>query len=230
MNTYFGLNTSGASTLFGSLSSNSGSSTTSLLSDYASIKSGSYYKLLKAYYAQAGDTSEATTTKRPETDNTDWKEAALDISSLKSKASTLSSAEYTEDNRSHITKSVSEFVKNYNATLDSTADVNSSSLASKAKWMTKITSSYSDTLEKVGITVKSDNTLSLDSETLSKASMKDLESAFSGSHSYAGQINSASRLMAQVAANGGSSTTSALYNSSGAYSNLSNASLYNYLF
>lgn len=228
MNTYFGLNASGASTLFSSFNNNSVGST-SILSDYASIKSGSYYKLLKAYYAQGNDTSTSAAQKL-ETDNTEWKEAASDISSLKSSVNKLSSEEYTEKNRSTIEKGISEFVKNYNATLDSTSDVSSSSLSKKTEWMTKITSNYSDTLEKIGITVKSDNSLSLDKDTLAKASMKDLESAFSGSYSYAGQVSSATRLMAQVAANGGNSTTASLYNSSGAYSNLSTASLYNYMF
>ena len=229
MNTHFGLNASGASRLFSSFNTNATSSTTSLLSDYASIKSGSYYKLLKAYYAQ-GETTSTSDGKKVETDDTDWKEAASDISSLKSTVGKLSSEEFTEDTRSSIEKSVSEFVKNYNAVLDSTSDINSSSLTKKAEWMKKITSNNSETLKQVGITVKSDNSLSLDKDVLSKASMNDLKSAFSGSYSYAGQINSATRLMAQVAANGGNSTTASLYTSSGTYSNLSNISLHNYLF
>lgn len=232
MTTYFGLNTSGVSTLFSSLSSStSGSTTSSLLSDYASIKSGSYYKLLKAYYAQSSDSSTtASSTVKETSDNTAWKEAASDISSLKSSANSLTSADYSEGNRSKIEKSVSEFVSNYNATLDSASDVSSSSLASKTKWMTRITSTNEETLKKVGITVNSDQSLSLDKDTLSAASLDELKSAFSGSYSYADQINSATTLMAQVASNGGASTTASLYTSSGSYSNLSTSSLYDYLF
>ena len=118
-------------------------------------------------------------------------------------------------------------MKNYNAVLDSSADVNSTSLSKKTEWMTRISSNNSASLEKVGITVNSDNTLSLDSDTLSKASLEDLESVFSGSYSYAGQVNSAANLMAQVASRGGASSTAALYTSSGAYSNLSVSSMYN---
>lgn len=231
---YFGLNTDTASSLFSSLSSSNSSSnqTFSLLGDYASIKSGSYKKLLSAYYSLDSDsqTSSTTNSKITETLNSEsWKEVASDISSLKSSASTLMETEMTDKNRSDIEKEISAFVKNYNAVLDSSSDVTSSSLSSKTQWMTRITSNYSDALEEIGITVKEDNTLSLDSEALSKASLKDIESVFSGSYSYAGQVNSAATLMAQVASNSGSSNTASLYTSAGTYSNLS-SSLYDILF
>ncbi len=232
MTTFYGLNASGVSTLFSSLG-NESSRTTSLLSDYASIRNGSYYKLLKAYYSQTSDsekTTASTLTNKLTTDNAAWKEVASDISSLKSSAGTLIKEEYTEKNRSSLEKEISSFVENYNAVLDSSADVNSSSLSKKAEWMTRISSNNSASLEKIGITINSDKTLSLDSDTLSNASLDDLKSVFSGSYSYAGQVNSAATLMAQVASSGGASSTASLYTSSGTYSNLSVSSMYNMFF
>ncbi len=231
MTTFYGLNASGASALFSGFGNNTGS-TTSLLSNYASIKSGSYYKLLKAYYAQTSNSEKTTSTvtDKLNSDNTAWKETASDISSLKSSATTLMKEDYTEENRSKLESAISSFVKNYNAVLDSSADVNSSSFSKKIEWMTRITSNNSTTLEKAGITVNSDNTLSLNSDSLSKASLDDLKTAFSGSYSYAGQINSVSNLMAQVASNKGASNTASLYTSSGTYSNLSSSSMYDILF
>ena len=232
---YFGLNTDTASSLFSSLSSSNSSTnqTFSLLGDYASIKSGSYKKLLSAYYALDSDSQKASTTNTKLTEKLDsesWKEVASDISSLKSSAGTLIETEITEENRSDIEKEISTFIKSYNEVLDSSSDVSSSSLSKKTEWMTRITGNYSDALEKIGITVKEDDTLSLDSEVLSKASLKDIESVFSDSNSYAGQVNSAVNLMAQVASNSGSSNTASLYTSSGTYSNLSSSSLYDILF
>lgn len=232
---YFGLNTDTASSLFSSLSSSNSSTnqTFSLLGDYASIKSGSYKKLLSAYYALDSDSQKASTTNTKLTEKLDsesWKEVASDISSLKSSAGTLIETEITEENRSDIEKEISTFIKSYNEVLDSSSDVSSSSLSKKTEWMTRITGNYSDALEKIGITVKEDDTLSLDSEVLSKASLKDIESVFSDSYSYAGQVNSAVNLMAQVASNSGSSNTASLYTSSGTYSNLSSSSLYDILF
>lgn len=234
MMTFYGLNASGASALFSSFGSTNKTNTSSLLSDYASIKSGSYYKLLKAYYSQTSDSGKTTSAvKEKDTQdsvNKAWKNVSSDISSLKSSTSALIKEDYTEANRSKLEKEVSSFVKNYNSVLDSSSDVTSISLSKKTEWMKRITSNNSETLEKVGITIKSDNTLSLDTDALSKASMSDLKAAFSDSYSYAGQINSTSRLMAQVAANGGSSNTASLYTSSGAYSYLSGSSMYNILF
>ena len=232
---YFGLNTDTASSLFSSLSSSNSSTnqTFSLLGDYASIKSGSYKKLLSAYYALDSDSQKASTTNTKLTEKLDsesWKEVASDISSLKSSAGTLIETEITEENRSDIEKEISTFIKSYNEVLDSSSDVSSSSLSKKTEWLTRITGNYSDALEKIGITVKEDDTLSLDSEVLSKASLKDIESVFSDSYSYAGQVNSAVNLMAQVASNSGSSNTASLYTSSGTYSNLSSSSLYDILF
>lgn len=231
MTTFYGLNSFGASTLFSSFGNNS-SSTSSILSNYASIKSGSYYKLLKAYYSQSSNSEKTTSTapKKLDTDNKAWKEAALDISSLKSSASTLIKETYNEENRSKLEKEISSFVKNYNAVLDSSADVNSSSLSKKAEWMERITTNNSAALKNIGITVKSDHTLALDSDTLSKASLDDLKAVFSGSYSYAGQINSTSTLMAQVASSKGTSTAASLYTSSGTYNNLSASSMYDILF
>lgn len=50
MSTFFGINSSAVSTLFSSASS-AKSGTTDILSDYYSIRNGSYKKLLNAYYS-----------------------------------------------------------------------------------------------------------------------------------------------------------------------------------
>lgn len=228
---YFGLNESTASSLFSSFS-NVSSGASSLLSNYASIKNGSYHKLLKAYYSQVSDSAGNSTPIKDklDSDSTAWKDVASDISSLKSSAGTLIQGEVTEENRSKLEKNISDFVKSYNSVLDSSSEVTSSSLSKKAEWMNRITDNHSSALEKVGITIKEDNTLSLDSEALSKASLDDLKSVFSGSYSYAGQINSAANLMAQVAANGGNSNTASLYTRSGTYNNVSVSPMYNMFF
>lgn len=235
---YFGLNADTASSLFSSFNRNLNSTTnqtSSLLGDYASIKNGSYKKLLTAYYAMNSDSQTSSTdnssTKEILNSNSEaWKEVASDVSSLKSSAGTLIKTEMTEEKRSDIEKEISTFVKSYNEVLDSSSDVSSSSLSKKTEWMTRITANHSDDLEKIGITVNEDKTLSLDSKALSAASLKDIESVFSESYSYAGQINSTANLMAQVASNGGNSNTASLYTSSGTYNNLSASSMYNILF
>lgn len=238
MASYFGMNSTGVSTLFSSLNtSNSNSSLYSLFSDYKSIQTGSYRKLLKAYYASVdtSDSKENTSTKpkkttaAAETDSA-WKQAASDISSLKSSTNTLTSGEYTEDKRSDLEKNITSFVRDYNSTIKSASQVTSSTLTKRTDWMTRITSNSSKALEKVGITVNSDNTLSLDETALSAADFSDIKSVFSGKSSYAGQVNTSANLMAQVVANGQNSNTASLYTSQGSYNTVSTSSMYDYLF
>ena len=238
MASYFGMNSTGVSTLFSSLNTgNSNSSLYSLFSDYKSIQTGSYRKLLKAYYASVdtSDSKENTSTKpkkttaAAETDSA-WKQAASDISSLKSSTNTLTSGEYTEDKRSDLEKNITSFVRDYNSTIKSASQVTSSTLTKRTDWMTRITSNSSKALEKVGITVNSDNTLSLDETALSAADFSDIKSVFSGKSSYAGQVNTSANLMAQVVANGQNSNTASLYTSQGSYNTVSTSSMYDYLF
>lgn len=231
MANYFGLGSTNVSTLFSSLGS-SNRSTSSLLGDYAAIRNGSYKKLLKAYYNENKTTAEKP--KKDKTDKTDstkttklenekLKTAGASITKLKTDAASLSLADYTEANRSKIEKNISSLVKDYNTMLKDTKDV-ASSLTQRRSWMTGITSASVSTLESVGITINDDNTLSLDSEKLSNASLTDLKKAFSGTNSYAGQVNSTAGYMAQTVSTKGTSTASSLYTNSGNY-NLSNTAL-----
>ena len=235
MANYFGLGSTNVSTLFSSLGS-SNNSNSSLFGDYAAIRNGCYKKLLKAYYNE-----NKTTVEKPKKDKTDKTEstkttkleneklttAGTSITKVKTDAASLSSADYTDANRSKIEKNISSFVKDYNDMLKSTSNV-TSSLTQRRSWMTGITSASVSTLESVGITINDDNTLSLDSEKLSNASLSDLKKAFSGKDSYAGQVNSTAGYMAQTVSTKGNSTASSLYTNSGNY-NLFNTSLLDFL-
>lgn len=237
MASYYGMNNTGISSLFSSMnSSNSNTSLYSLFSQYKSIQTGSYHKLLKAYYSK--DTTSSTkesTSSKTKTDtakevNSALKDAGTNVSALKASTSSLSSAEYTEEKRSDLEKDIAGFVSNYNSTLNSSSKIISSALTKRTDWMKKITSNNSDALGKIGITVNSDNTLSLDKDALSKTSLDDIKSVFSGKSSYAGQVNSSATLMAQVISNGNISNTASLYNGKGSYNTLSASSMFDYLF
>lgn len=67
---------------------------TSLLTDYSTIKSGSYSKLLKAYYAkQASSTESATGTKEETKDNSEKETESVD----KTKSTYTSNASYSQN-------------------------------------------------------------------------------------------------------------------------------------
>lgn len=57
------------SSLFQSLSSNGGMGNMSFLSDYASIKNGSYGKLMKSYYGTRPDAAKAISGKKDNASN-----------------------------------------------------------------------------------------------------------------------------------------------------------------
>lgn len=236
MATYFGINSTGISTLFGTGNNSGTNNLYSLCSQYKSIQTGSYHKLLKAYYnhESTSDSKETTSSssKKDTTSKLDsaLKESAANISSLKSSSKDLTTAEYTDENRTELEKDIADFVSNYNSTIQSNSKIISNALTKRTDWMMRITSNNSSALEKVGITVNSDNSLSLDKTALSAANLSDIKSVFSGKSSYAGQVNSSATLMGQVVSNGNISNTASLYDSTGSYHTLSASSMFDYLF
>ncbi len=207
--------------LFSNLSSSrsgSGLGNLNYLSDYASIKNGSYGKLLKAYYDKAGSDSSSTSTGNSSKLSTslaadsaktltaiessaDKLKDSADVLINKGKDSLFKEKDVTVKNDDGTTtttkqydaeaiyKAVSTFVTNYNSLINSVSKSDSSSVSKAASNMTNITSLYSKTLEKVGITVGSDNKLTLDKEALKLADISTLKSVFNNSPSFAYSIS-----------------------------------------
>lgn len=242
---YFGTSTSGVSSLFGSLgSSQGGSSLSSLLSDYNSIRSGSYGKLLKTYYGgnrqdydysvKNNKTNNNKVTAKTEDTNTQLASTRDAAKSLKESASKLintgkdslfnkkeikqedgtTKEDYDMD---AIYKGVSDFVKDYNSIIEASGKSNTFSIASKGNGMTTLTSAMTKSLAKVGITVGMDNKLSIDEKTFKGADMYRIKSLFNGSTSYAAQISSSATGIANTSSSKLAQMNSSLYNSSGSY-------------
>lgn len=146
----------------------------SLLSDYAAIKNGSYGKMMKSYYAKM-EKQEAE-----ESGKTDSKKAgkikdnasASAARSLYSSASALSSLNYddrSEENINKITDSVSSFIKDYNSLMKSAAKSENTTVQKQAESLYNSYYTNYKLFSKVGITLNSDKTLSLDEDTMKKA-------------------------------------------------------------
>ncbi len=201
-------------------------------SDYALIKSGSYKKLMKAYFSQQKETSTSkadTTDKKKTTDVTD----TTGLTKMKSEADELKTAaeactqsdlwkqtngEYDKDK---IASAVKKFVSEYNDVIDQNAKVSSRDVSQQTGFMTSMSKTMSGALSKIGITVETDGKMSVDDDAFSKADMKDVKSLFSGSHSYVSQIaqnasaisSAALRSSSMYSSNGTlSSTLSSLFN------------------
>ncbi len=226
----------------------SDSSTGINLSDYASIKNGSYGKLLKTYYAQEKSGSTTKTSEAAKKiignsyDATSTNTAlAKDTSAISKSASALlesgkdslfeekdiqvkdedggSSIQKGYD-REGIYKAVSSFVKDYNALVDSAAESNNSSVLATAANMTSQTSVYSKALDKVGIKIGEDNKLTVDKETLDKADVSDLKNLFNRSGSWVDTTKGRADIIASMAQND-AQKASGTYASTGLYSNAS---------
>ncbi len=188
------------SSFFGQSSGSSGG-IGSLLSDYSSIKNGSYGKLLKANYAAqkeaASGTSSAKTNdvldrildekKNPKVDaKTAQANSALtdSVSSLSSSIKALQKDDTFEDTEGGATgkektaSAVKSFVENYNNTIKNAKESTLSNVTNNVSAMMKTTAANSDALKEIGINVQDDGTLVLDDKKLQSADIKKVHEIF----------------------------------------------------
>jgi len=215
------------------------------LSDYASIKNGSYHKLLKAYY-KGNDKVDSLVSSTATSKETAKKLTAVESSADKLKevadelynGGTKSVFKLTdikqEDGTTKkgydvdaIYKKVSQFVDSYNDMLDAGDEVESQSLERAMKNLTTITGANERKLMDIGISLKSDGTLKLDEETFRKTDMSKVKDLFNGTGSYGYQVSARASMIDYAAQREASKANT--YNKYGRYNNNYNYS-YNYYF
>lgn len=108
---------------------------------------------------------------------------------------------------------VKSFAESYNSTLDTLANSENTKALEKGVQMVNSTKAYARTLKRVGISVGSDNRLSVDEDKLKAASPLTMKSLFSGSYSLANRIADKASYIHRTAAL--SSTNLPTYNSKG---------------
>ena len=201
----------------GSLFSSMGTTSTSTsseglyginLSDYASIKNGSYGKLMKSYYALDEDNKTDKKSKN-DTDDTDatirsiktaaddLKDSAAALYSSKGLFAKDSNGEY---NMEAIYEKVNAFIEDYNSMIGSVGSAETESIANAGASIVNNTSNNIDMLSKMGISVSgADFTLSINKEKFMKSDISDIKSMFSGVGSFAYQVGAkASRVYSMV--------------------------------
>ena len=186
------------SALFGT-ASNSSVGTANYLSDYASIRNGSYKKLMKAYYAKQ-DTEKLTA-----------KQDTLmgsSADSLKVAADKLNDSELFDKDDDTIVKAVKSFIESYNDVVSESGESNNKSVLRNAAWLTGMTGKNAKLLSKAGITIAKGNKLELDEDTLKKADKSTLKSIFNGYNSFAGNVSRKASAISNASKGAGSSYTS----------------------
>lgn len=226
----------------------------SSLGDYAMIKNGSYSKLVKAYYAQMSDDkttsktssskkNETTTKTKEETNKKELTETKTKADSLKSSASALMDAgkkslftkvdvkdeatgtttqQYDTDK---IYKAVKQFASDYNALVTDAKKSTSTAIVRKGTTLMGEMSARKDMLEDMGITINSDNTLSVDEKAFKDADMRDVKNLFNGSHSLSAKAYQKAIEINNLSSSAASSD--ALYNSKASYVATYAGTLYN---
>lgn len=245
--------------LFQSLPGAGTNANLNFLSDYASIKNGSYAKLMKAYYAKDGADSSVSSIVKDKNKSTisTASDSAKTLSSVQSAADGLKDAAdklletgassvfnkvevegtdiYGQPTTTEeydvegIYKSVSGFVDSYNKLIDELGDVNTKNIANKANYLVGMTKANEKLLSKVGITIGKDDKLSLDAAKFKEADMTTAKTLFSGSLSYGYRVSAQASLI-DFAANTEAGKANT-YNVKGNYSNsYSSGSIFDYGF
>lgn len=210
--------------LFSSLGkSASNVASSDFLGQYASIKNGSYGKLMKAYYgknasdsvkklAQNTDTRKTTTSE--ETTNiakvqttTDALKESADALLANGSKSLFQQVDITTKDENGVettTKGYStdaiynalnSFVLRYNAVVDAAGNISDKSVSGRIDSMTGATVSNYKLLNRVGITVGENGKLSINKDAFSKADMNTVKNLFHGSGSYGYQISAQSSMI-----------------------------------
>ena len=232
------------SNMFGSGSSST-SSFYSNLGEYSSIRNGAYRKLVKSYYKKMNstdpDTTDKSTTGSTGRNTKVNSTGTVALSTVKSEASDLvtSAKKLTATGKDSLFaseekydadatyKAVSNFITQYNDTVDALSKVNSTAVKNAGNHMQNMTNIMSKGLSKVGITVGTDGKLTVDEQKFKAADMSKVKALFDGSSSYAGVVSSAAGRIASQAGNQISQLGGGLYGSNGYYNSYYSGSLYN---
>ena len=231
--------------LFNGGASSSSNGIYSLLSEYNNIRSGAYYKVVKAYYAKQSGTDTKTDTKNSTGTTSKKTEAEQAYSGVQSSAKALISSadkliatgknslfelkdiETKDENGQEITKkgydtdaiynAVKGFVDNYNTLMSAASSSGSSTIQNQATSMANNTKAYEKLLNKVGITIGANHKLSIDQATFKAADMTTVKTLFNGNASFAYSASSKASLIT-FSANSEANKKS-MYTNNGTYNN-----------
>ena len=229
--------------LFSSLnnSQNNNSSNAGLLginlSDYASIKNGSYGKLLKAYYAEGLDTSSGTSSVNKESVNSkseELKKQTLGEIQKESEELTDSAISLMERGNKSVFKnndmeevyeSVNQLVKDYNSLVEKVEDTSSSNVIKVMGKLADVMEGYEEQLKEIGITIDEDKQLRIDKKTFLSSDFDKVKELFNGQSSLSYLVSTRSTSIGNTAYSESNATS--LYTSNGNYASSAVGSVIN---
>lgn len=192
------------SSLFQSLSPNKNANL-NFLSDYYAVKNGSYGKLMKAYYAKDGGSKEVSSIAKNVQKTSTSADSADTLTKIERAAESLNAStdklmadkafENKDAKTGDLLSAVKSFTEDYNSLIQKADGSNTSSILKKAQSLVDLTYSNESSLNKLGITINDDLTLSIDEEKFKGADINTAKSLFTGSGSYAYSVSSQAMLL-----------------------------------
>lgn len=207
------------------------------LSDYASIKNGSYGKLLKAYYAESDNTSsEVSSSKKDsvsykteelkkQTLNEIQKEAEELTASATSLLERGSKSVFKNEDMEEVFTAVDQLVKDYNALIDKTEDTSSANVINASNKLADVMEGYEEQLKEFGITMDEDKKLTIDKKTFVASDFDKAKDLFNGQSSLSYLVSMRATSVGNTAYS--ENNLSSLYTSDGNYASSAVGSVIN---
>lgn len=176
-------------TLFGGIGSFADKAMNKASQIYRAAGDGESVTSSKAKYA--GTSSYASTTGTSAAKKEDENKTVTDASSASAANSlyksieNLGATDMSNNNKEALYKAFSTFVKDYNALINNTAKSKNSNVVNQANYLKGIVSNNRSAFSKLGVTINSDSTLTLDEKKFKDADMDGIKKLYSGSYSVA---------------------------------------------
>lgn len=149
--------------------------------------SSNYY--LRNFYVS--NRNARTSSKRKDMDNSEL--TLADGMALRRAVKKLNSLEFTDEKDADIRSSVKAFIETYNNAINSTSDSADHTLNRTSKQLKSIAQEYASDLDKIGITVNDDGTLTRRDTLFSSASLSKFEKLFSSDSDFVQRTSSCAK-------------------------------------
>ncbi len=177
-------------TLFGGIGSFADKAAGKASQIYRAAGDGESVTSSKAKYAGVG----GSTSKSSSTSTTKDKDSAKTVTDASSAAAAntlyksiekLGAMDIKNENKDEVYKAFSSFVKDYNDLVNNTNKSANSNVVNQASYLKSIVSGNKSAFSKIGVTVNSDKTLSIDEKKFKDSDMAGVKNLFSGVYSVA---------------------------------------------
>ena len=181
-------------TLFGGIGSFADKAVNKASQIYRAAGGGDSVTSSKAKYAGVGGSSSTSTSSTSSTKDKDKNKVVTDAStaaaanSLYNSIETLNAMEINNDNKENVYKAFTSLVKNYNELIKNTDKSANSNVVNQASYLKSLVNNNKSAFSKMGVTVNSDKSLSINEEKFKEADMSNVKNLFTGVYSFAEKL------------------------------------------